>query len=101
MKRTLLFCTALAAAAGLFALGEAQAASPASVRAAAAAASVWIDTAVLTTRLELGSYRVAALERVHGLFWRAEIIGADGLSFHIFLAPDGTPLPAMSLSPQF
>ncbi|MBW6505634.1 MAG: hypothetical protein K0B00_02655 [Rhodobacteraceae bacterium] len=103
MRRTILFCTALAAAVGLFALGAAEAAPPitaASVH-AVARASGWISAEALTARLTRGSYRVADLQQVHGLFWRAEIARSDGTSFRVFLAPDGTPLPELSLSPMF
>ncbi len=103
MKRTILFCTALATAVGFFALGAAEAAPPitaASIH-TVAAKSDWISAAALTDLLTRGSYRVANLQQVHGLFWRAEIARVDGTTFHVYLAPDGTPLPGLSLSPLF
>ncbi len=103
MKRTILFCTALGTAVDFFAPGAAKAATPVtapSIR-QAAFASDWISVEALTARLTISGYRVVALTRVHGRFWRAEITKADSASFRVFLAPDGTPLPELSLSPLF
>ncbi|SIO47697.1 Peptidase propeptide and YPEB domain-containing protein [Rhodovulum sp. ES.010] len=94
MKRTILFTAALASAAGLVALGEAQA-SPETAPAMAQPAR-WMPLGELIAKLESQGYTVLEAEREDGRYWEVKMRDANGMVVEAYLDP-ATGAPATRL----
>ncbi|TCO69380.1 PepSY domain-containing protein [Rhodovulum euryhalinum] len=91
MKRTLLFTAVLATAAGLSALGAAQAA-PDTPQAMTQSAQ-WMPLAELIEKLENQGYTVLEAEREDGRYWEVKMRDANGMVVEAYLDP-ATGAPA-------